>query len=140
MRLPTASLQWHRDSKKGDNHVMTLCVDTGLDRCKGGELQFATITDEDKVHDGRGEPQEWDSRGVAGSYACWFASQFHCVAKVKSGRRVVVTYNLFLDTASDYLPFRVQPVAFAQASSVFARLTKDVSNRVSCVGFAFGDD
>ncbi len=128
--------KWHRDSKKGDNHVMTLCVDTGLDKCKGGTLEFATIADEDKVDDDS-HSALWGG-GVAGSYACWFAGHFHCVNKVKSGRRVVVIYNLFLDVGCDYLPFRVQPVAFVQVSNVFACLAKDVSNKVSLVVMFLG--
>jgi hypothetical protein len=32
--------KWHWDSKKSENHIMTLCIDVGLDSCEGGELNF----------------------------------------------------------------------------------------------------
>ena len=105
--------RWHRDSKKGEGHLLTLCVDTGLDECEGGELLFRHNWEDDSLEGDRTEFPfaalvgqgfgsnrcKWSSNGRAGAYACWFATQMHSVDAVTSGRRVVVQYNVFLDQA-----------------------------------------
>jgi hypothetical protein len=147
---------WHRDSKKGEGHLLTLCVDAGLDECIGGELRFRPNWDEDTagMSEDENEDEEcaveppnkktagsfealsgvaygsrrcqWSSQGKAGAYSCWFATQLHCVAPVTWGRRVVVQYNVFMDQNDRLAVPRIDLRPLAQSSNLFGRLGKDI--------------
>jgi hypothetical protein len=151
--------RWHRDSKKSENHVLTLCVDLGLETCEGGALLFrpdwtregrGTDDDvEDDGHDlfgegrllGRYPPLEgnaargseecsWNSGGRAGAYACWYATQMHGVGMVRDGRRAVVLYNVFIDSADRVAVPKLAVRPLVHASSWFGRLGKDIAELV----------
>jgi hypothetical protein len=146
---PGDFFRFHRDSKKGEDHLLTLCVDAGLaDECEGGELLFGPNWDQD-ADDASAEPEKrrkrfpplegtafgsrrcmWDSGGRAGAFACWFATQFHAVAPVREGRRVVVQYNVYLSQADRLTVPRLELRGLVQASPLLARLGKDITQLV----------
>jgi hypothetical protein len=66
----------HFDSKKADNHIITLAVDTGLEQCDGGFTWFRKPRKVDYMDDGEeilahSESVVWKSRGEPGAWAAW---------------------------------------------------------------------
>eukprot|EP00755_Sulcionema_specki_P001845 Sspe_Gene.117596::Locus_109112_Transcript_1_2_Confidence_0.750_Length_1916::g.117596::m.117596 len=89
----------HRDSKKGEGHVMTLSV-TALWGGGGGGGG-----DEGKVVFYRAcnehAPTEVWGCGARGAWGAWFCTQYHEVSPLPRGAcRVAVVYNLFLSDTS----------------------------------------
>ncbi len=107
----------HFDSKKRDDHLLTLSV-VCASACDGGRVSFDngygsdasgsysdSSDDEEATREAErarkerdeGNPiYEWQG-DQAGDWCCWFASQRHSVAPVLSGFRVVATYNVFVN-------------------------------------------
>ena len=89
----------HMDSRKGDKHIITLVVDTGLcpEPCKGGKLQLASR------RPGQNSGAMWAASG-AGSYCAWHTSVSHGVRPVHEGHRCVAVYNVYAEAASRLHP------------------------------------
>lgn len=87
---------YHCDSKKGENHILTLAVDSSTVDCLGGEVRFRTSTMPRSGHDIYKDEKncpEWKSKG-AGDWCCWFATTPHRVVSIDRGYRVIATYNI----------------------------------------------
>ena len=111
----------HVDSKREDDHLLTLVVDCGAGPCDGGEVWFLGHAPEDQneiskpksdkagyaaqgSEDGSPTPDTvpsvqnltqnaWKSN-QGGDWCCWFTSELHSVKSVKSGCRVVACFDI----------------------------------------------
>eukprot|EP01124_Arcella_intermedia_P022941 TRINITY_DN3534_c0_g1_i1.p1 TRINITY_DN3534_c0_g1~~TRINITY_DN3534_c0_g1_i1.p1 ORF type:complete len:417 (-),score=112.29 TRINITY_DN3534_c0_g1_i1:301-1551(-) len=76
----------HRDTKRADNHIMTLAVDCGdLDTynpLEGGELVLYGDSKKEIT---------WPSTG---QWAAWYTQIYHHINPVTSGTRIVAIYNI----------------------------------------------
>lgn len=98
---PGDFFKYHVDSKKNAQHIITLCVDTGIggEGLEGGALRFRDTMSRhsDELDEDEPDGAEWNSEGVAGSYCAWFASSSHSLKPVERGHRVVAVYNVMHD-------------------------------------------
>ena len=135
---------WHRDSKKDEGHLLTMCVDAGMDtEYKGGDLVFKSdrtsendeededrdSDDDDESKAGKSVCERWSSSG-GGSFACFFATQPHAVRPVTEGRRVIITYNIFADDEGPFEIVRPERSALMTAIPSFALVGPDISWRI----------
>ena len=129
--------EWHRDSKKAEGHLLTMCVDAGMDtEYKGGDLVFRSDrSDEDEDEELHSDSDEekvvdvcerWSSTG-GGSFACFFATQPHAVRLVTEGHRVIITYNIFVDDEGPIEILRPGRSALMSVIPAFASVGPDIS-------------
>lgn len=94
--------EYHRDSKKSENHVFTLAVDCGyrvvneneVAVCEGGEVYFSESYQDESAS------EIWKST-QPGDWCCWFTTEPHRVAPITKGRRVIATYNIMMEDRSN---------------------------------------
>lgn len=148
--------KYHYDSKKGENHLLTIVVsfffftcvyllyvcieickvDLGLSNCVGGELRFRCDDNERFLEDHETDfPSDvsWVSDGC-GSFCGFFLTQQHAVKQISSGCRVVATFNVFCcdeNPRVDLRPStRLLPYPFsALGSDVFVKVLQHLDFR-----------
>ncbi|KAJ9451699.1 hypothetical protein DIPPA_31155 [Diplonema papillatum] len=134
----------HRDSKKGDNHLVTLTVEVteGDGKYEGGVVEIlpagavgAMRMYSDKLDDevtvvnpNRGALLPWNSSGN-GSWAAWYNNTFHRVTELTKGSRMTATYNIFVSPEAAAAPKFDLPASDPSTVAVdklCAELTADI--------------
>jgi len=91
------NFQFHVDSKKSENHLLTMCVYCGNGSdddgnqavCYGGELRFSEDYQEENAI-------QWIGT-TPGDWCCWFNTTPHMVSLVWGGCRIVAIYNILVE-------------------------------------------
>lgn len=80
----------HVDSKRDDNHLLTLVVNCSSAPCNGGQVCFGEYEHQRSSR----EEVRWASTS-AGDWCCWLTSEPHRVEEISQGHRVVATFDVF---------------------------------------------